>query len=298
VDQREAWIAAVVAHGGTACSDFNKARVKEKLGRGTQALLQIVRQTNTAQADSAISGSWSYFNSTYSKYIPYTVRERFASSVAPLEEAEIEKINGVVAFVDISGFTKLSEKLAKMHGSNGAELLNRYISGYFQALIAMIVDYGGDIIKFAGDAMLVIWRNPRTSRIVDTRDAMTKNQRASTKSLQDMLGKGEETLQSLVLRAVACNLMLIKELNNFVPDGLEDTDICLTLHTGISCGRVSGIFVGGHQQAHEHTRTHTRTHTNIHKHIYIPFRSGSISSLASRSRRWRCAWTKPPRANS
>jgi hypothetical protein len=48
--------------------------------------------------------------------------------------------------VDISGFTKLSEKLVKEHGSAGAELLNKFISGYFDKLIRVVIDFGGEYV--------------------------------------------------------------------------------------------------------------------------------------------------------
>ena len=59
-------------------------------------------------------------------------------------EPELEVFPGAVAFVDISGFTKLSEKLINDHGYNGAEMLNRIISGYFEKLINVVIDYGGE----------------------------------------------------------------------------------------------------------------------------------------------------------
>jgi class 3 adenylate cyclase len=96
----------------------------------------------------------------FSKYIPFMVRERFVNDPISLRVAEIERFPGsrslsacrvltcmcaaAVAFVDISGFTKLSEKLVKDHGVNGAEMLNKYISGYFTKLIEVIVDFGGE----------------------------------------------------------------------------------------------------------------------------------------------------------
>ncbi|MES1914146.1 MAG: hypothetical protein MHM6MM_006266 [Cercozoa sp. M6MM] len=96
----------------------------------------------------------------FRRYMPFAVSERFMRRPRPLQQCEWESFTSAVAFVDISGFTKLSEALAKEFGSNGAEKLNDFISGYFEKLIAVIHLHGGDIIKFAGDAMLVVWRNP------------------------------------------------------------------------------------------------------------------------------------------
>ncbi len=159
------------------------------------------------------SGQW--FNYLYARYIPTMVQERFAHVKAPpLVAAEREYFDAAVAFVDISGFTKLSEKLAVEYGDNGAEMLNKFISGYFERLIAVIVEWGGDIIKFAGDAMLVAWRNPRVaSAAIDVKMAEQHQDgadesdshngpRRSTKNLKSVLGSGDENLSTLVLRAV------------------------------------------------------------------------------------------------
>ncbi len=155
-----------------------------------------------------------WFNYLYARYIPTMVQERFAHVKAPpLVAAEREYFDAAVAFVDISGFTKLSEKLAVEYGDNGAEMLNKFISGYFERLIAVIVEWGGDIIKFAGDAMLVVWRNPRNvsaaiagkmaAQHFDVEESDSHNgPRRSTKNLKNVLGSGDENLSTLVLRAV------------------------------------------------------------------------------------------------
>jgi class 3 adenylate cyclase/tetratricopeptide (TPR) repeat protein len=61
---------------------------------------------------------------------------------------------GTVAFVDISGFTKLSEGLAR-HGKVGAEELTATIGECFVALLDLAVATGGTLLKFGGDALLL-----------------------------------------------------------------------------------------------------------------------------------------------
>ena len=61
---------------------------------------------------------------------------------------------GTVVFVDISGFTKLSEGLAK-HGTVGAEELTATIGSCFVTLLDLAVAYGGRLLKFGGDALLL-----------------------------------------------------------------------------------------------------------------------------------------------
>jgi class 3 adenylate cyclase len=59
----------------------------------------------------------------------------------------------VVVFCDISGFTKLSEFMAR--SGKGAEGVARAINKYFQMMVKIVSSGGGDILKFAGDAMIV-----------------------------------------------------------------------------------------------------------------------------------------------
>ena len=70
----------------------------------------------------------------------------------PDERYRVER--GTVVFVDISGFTKLSEGLAK-HGKVGAEELTATIGTCFVALLDLAVAYGGRLLKFGGDALLL-----------------------------------------------------------------------------------------------------------------------------------------------
>ena len=63
---------------------------------------------------------------------------------------------GTVAFVDISGFTKLSEGLAR-HGKVGAEELTAAIGTCFVTLLDLAVSYGGRLLKFGGDALLLFF---------------------------------------------------------------------------------------------------------------------------------------------
>ena len=62
---------------------------------------------------------------------------------------------GTIAFVDISGFTKLSEGLAR-HGKVGAEELTAAIGTCFVTLLDLAVGYGGRLLKFGGDALLLV----------------------------------------------------------------------------------------------------------------------------------------------
>ena len=58
-------------------------------------------------------------------------------------------------FVDISGFTKMSERLAR-HGNLGAEEVTDAVEACFGALLALAYAAGGSLLKFGGDALLIL----------------------------------------------------------------------------------------------------------------------------------------------
>ena len=62
--------------------------------------------------------------------------------------------DGTAVFVDISGFTKLSERLARK-GREGAEQITEAIGSSFEAILAVAYDNGGSLLKFGGDALLM-----------------------------------------------------------------------------------------------------------------------------------------------
>ncbi|MBX0330223.1 4-phytase, partial [Oscillochloris sp. ZM17-4] len=81
---------------------------------------------------------------------------------------------GVAMIGDISGFTPLTETLAReLSPARGGEELTRALNGVFAPLIGEVHRYGGSVIKFAGDA-LIVWfpRPPRARRDVVVRRAL------------------------------------------------------------------------------------------------------------------------------
>ena len=75
-------------------------------------------------------------------------------------EERARAIDGSLVSVDISGFTALSEQLAAL-GREGAEELVTTISGVFSALIEVAERHGGDVLKFRGDALLLLFTGDR-----------------------------------------------------------------------------------------------------------------------------------------
>ncbi len=65
-----------------------------------------------------------------------------------------DRTRGAALFVDISGFTALTEALVRELGAQrGAEELTRYLNLVYDAIIDELHRYGGSVIAFAGDAI-------------------------------------------------------------------------------------------------------------------------------------------------
>jgi len=69
------------------------------------------------------------------------------------------EVDGSLAFVDISGFTKLTERLARK-GRVGAEEMSDILSATFSALLAVAYADGAGLVKWGGDAVLLLFEGP------------------------------------------------------------------------------------------------------------------------------------------
>ncbi|MBV9424497.1 MAG: AAA family ATPase [Solirubrobacterales bacterium] len=83
-------------------------------------------------------------------HVPRMLVERLART----PDSPVETLQGTMVFADVSGFTRLSERLART-GKEGAEHLVDAINECFTALLAQAYTRGGSLLKFGGDAMLL-----------------------------------------------------------------------------------------------------------------------------------------------
>lgn len=66
------------------------------------------------------------------------------------------QIDGSLVHVDISGFTAMSERLAQK-GKVGAEEVSAVLNNTFTELLTIAAELGGDLLKFGGDALLLLF---------------------------------------------------------------------------------------------------------------------------------------------
>jgi adenylate cyclase len=82
-----------------------------------------------------------------------------------LESPWLGWMEGSLLFADLSGSTALAERLGTL-GREGTEMVTGFLNQIFTTLIQIIQDYGGDLVSFGGDALLVFFgddRHPRTA---------------------------------------------------------------------------------------------------------------------------------------
>ncbi len=70
-----------------------------------------------------------------------------------------QEVDGSLAFVDISGFTALTERLAAK-GRIGAEQLSDILSALFSELLAVAYRDGAGLVKWGGDALVLLFEGP------------------------------------------------------------------------------------------------------------------------------------------
>lgn len=93
---------------------------------------------------------------TLATYVPELVVRRLTETPTLPTAPTTYSIPAAVLFADISGFSLLADELAQA-GPDGAEALSTILNGVFSELISLITALGGDVVTFAGDALLAVW---------------------------------------------------------------------------------------------------------------------------------------------
>ena len=146
----------------------------------------------------------------YARFLPELIIENVAEEKLA-DIAGLEHFGCAVMFADISGFTPLAESFAA-EGAVGAEKLTATLNAYFSHLIGIIYKHGGDVVKFAGDAVLAIWRD----------------------------GSDDKDLAYASWRAAQCGLAIQDALKDYTAGKVK-----LSLRVAIGAGQVNIVHVGG-----------------------------------------------------
>ncbi|CCD95137.1 putative Adenylate cyclase [Bradyrhizobium sp. ORS 375] len=118
------------------------------------ALEQVRRHPSRLREIASLSGAIHEMAgglSSFGKFIPADlVRQLLRQGVDARPGGHVQELS--VMFIDIAGFTGLSERM----GDRVVPLLSRYLD----LISTVIVDHGGTIDKFIGDAVMAFWGAP------------------------------------------------------------------------------------------------------------------------------------------
>jgi len=90
-----------------------------------------------------------------SKFVPESVKRLLEQNPDATELEKTEKDVSVL-FLDIAGYTRLSEQM-------DPKQLNRLVQSYFSSFLEIIHEHQGDVNETAGDGLMVIFQNDRSS---------------------------------------------------------------------------------------------------------------------------------------
>ena len=145
----------------------------------------------------------------------YSLEKLFDNEKTKIEPFSVF-FNGVCLLADISGFTRLSGKFCEA-GKDGIDQLQEVVNGYLGQLVKIIYAYGGDVMKFAGDALVCVFQPSR------------------------YLVSGKElTVADACSNAVQCATELAQIYTSE-----------LTIHVAVSCGPICFAVLGGYDNIWE-----------------------------------------------
>eukprot|EP01031_Cornospumella_fuschlensis_P030149 gene30149-36420_t len=183
----------------------------------------------------------------------------------------LQRFHGSLLFVDISGFTALSLKL-------DVESLKNHINRYFSKMLDIVEKWEGDVIKFAGDALFIVWpTNFESLPGGSDTNSVSRNVSFNTAQNTRLAIAAKRALE----RAVACGLEISTVCGNYevrlgesatplespsiinkflpslpfssflaggskvAPSAGADAEsvVFLNVHSGVSCGLMAGIDI-------------------------------------------------------
>ena len=119
------------------------ARLAGEVGRGAAAAVDELKRLHAAVVDKEAS------TRSLRSFVPAGVADRLAAAGEMLQE----EIEATILFSDIRGFSALSEQLP-------ARELATVIARHLSAMAEVVLDHGGMIDKFAGDAVMAVFGAP------------------------------------------------------------------------------------------------------------------------------------------
>ena len=142
------------------------------------------------------------------------------------------ELYAVILFIDVSGFTALTEAFVRA-GPHGLEELTGVMNSYFSSILAVIRQYGGDLLKVAGDALIA-------SFYLLSDETMQPGNVLAVRSAECL----PHSRSALCSSVVSCAAQLQRSCGVF-----QAANHSLRLHIAVTAGSTAFIAVGGARQS-------------------------------------------------
>ncbi len=154
------------------------------------------------------------------RIVPYISRDVISEKIKDPLSPDIKKniIEGSLLVVDLSGFSDLSDGISSV-SRNAPEEILRIINQLFSAVLDVVFEYGGILLKFSGDSLLVLFRGVRGNIRVESR-----------------------------FQAVSCAYMIKERLSEIGEVETPIGKVKLTVNMAITSGRFADLRVGSHSR--------------------------------------------------
>ena len=154
----------IILSAGKAVARQNEQEIPGFLARF------LAKKNWTKRASALVAKSkFSYFQTFVPRAAIHTLMASTMLTAQATTEKDLESHlkELVVLMVDISGFTRLSDRFQGL-GQEGIDALTTTINNMFSIILDHVESWGGDVVKFAGDAVIVIWECPSADAMGQT----------------------------------------------------------------------------------------------------------------------------------
>lgn len=145
-------------------------------------------------------------------------------------------VEGTMVFADISGFTALSERLAT-RGRIGTEELVETLSRVFGGMLQITARRGGQLLKFGGDALLLLFTGPDHARQAASAAIEIRADLRLASQIPTSVGKLKLAI-SIGAHSGAFHLFLVGDPYRQLVVGGPDTTVAMNCESAAEAGQI------------------------------------------------------------
>jgi class 3 adenylate cyclase len=169
----------VIAQEGQALNETDLTLLKDLVDLATNAITNARSHWKMSQENLTMDKILEHLR----PFVPETV-QRIVEKDPSTPSLEKRDVDVSVLFLDVAGYTKISESLTP-------EKVNFIIEKYFSGFLDIIYAHGGDINETAGDGLMVIFQETPQKNALNAANAAIDIHRRTTEINNELKGRFE-----------------------------------------------------------------------------------------------------------